>query len=1282
VALLLAGVVLLAEAGHASAAPPSSAAPPPPPAQTPRAEAAEFVPGPTFTLLSGDQVRLDTAADGRRQGEVVFDAGEQDDIRFDQVEDDLYAMPVTAVRLVGEGRLDRELFNLTKLAEFGYDDASVAELPVIATYPPAEAGQRTAAGTAAVPAGAKRTRTLTAIDAATLKVDKKQATAAWADLTRPDAPARKVWLDGKVRASLDVSVPAIGAPQAWQAGLDGTGVKVAVLDTGIDAAHPDFAGRIAVSQSFVAGEEVADGHGHGTHVASIALGSGAASGGTHKGVAPGARLVVGKVLDNAGEGLDSEVIAGMEWAAAQGAKVINMSLGAGPTDGTDPMSQAVNRITEDTGALFVIAAGNDQAHETVSSPGTADRALTVGAVDKTAPHSVAGYSSRGPRILDRAVKPEITAPGTGIVAAKTGGGYASLQGTSMASPHVAGAAAILAQQHPGWTAEQLKDALVSTADPNLAEGVTEQGAGMVDLAGVTTTRVIATGTLNLGAIEPPYAATSGTVTFRNVSAEPVHADLALNLRKGLSGNEAYSPPDGAVTIEPSTVDIPAGGTATVRVTVDIEALDSAPYFGWLEARSGDSVLARTTVGWTKEIQRHRLTLRGVDRTGSPANTSTCSLVNIMNLDTGEQIKGWWVDGRAHTSRYGGPDPLLPEGRYGVLANVCTYTAEAPYFVLSDTIGGAAELVLDRAREIVVDARTAEKLEYRTEKQAEPLGHNGHVVLAVRQVTVHHEDGAISHPTIRVQSNAQEIYVVPEDSTATTGTFYIHFSSYLVAPPLTMRASGKRVPALHAWYPNESVDEHSCGNLVRCHPPFSSVKDYQVVDAGAGSPAELAAARVHGKLVLVKEEWGEFGTWPLGGPRVDKVAADAAAAGAAGVLVAAAYPGTHLRLQVAPATIPIATLPVDEGRELTEAVRRGSVSVRADGQPVTPYTYDLKYEFGKLRLPDPDVRHRDLETVNARYHSDVPGSVGIAGNHDGSQRHAFAYNATKFATPHTRVEYHTPSTPSGIGPLHRYRFHVESGRTVYEDSPRKHVGGARITEDYGSVPVAQGPVDYPVMTATVDSAGRMVLWPAGGELYVAPNGQVFGWPNTRDAVRVVHDGEVVCDAPDLTQLGCDTPMGAGRYRFERDVEQDVRAFMTAIHTAWDVDVAFDGAVDASEILPVVDLRYDVGVDLTNAVTAGKSHTATFTPGYQPGYTGPGGPFEVQAWVSYDDGATWQSAGVEHTGKDEGAEFRLMAPKNAEFVTLRVKATDAAGNTIDQTITRAWKVSPRPTGRTHE
>src|SRR5690606_18009336 len=216
----------------------------------------------------------------------------------------------------------------------------------------------------------------------------------------------RIWLDRVAHVVLDDSVPLIGAPQAWNAGLDGSGVRVAVLDTGIDADHPDVAGRIVAARSFVDGD-VVDGHGHGTHVATTIAGTGAASGGTYTGVAPGADLVVGRVCGNDGSCPDSAVIAGMEWAVReQGADVVNLSLGGCCTDGTDPLSQAVNRLSAETGALFVIAAGNDGPESsTVGSPGTADAALTVAAVTKTG--QVAGFSSRGPRVGDSGFKPEI-----------------------------------------------------------------------------------------------------------------------------------------------------------------------------------------------------------------------------------------------------------------------------------------------------------------------------------------------------------------------------------------------------------------------------------------------------------------------------------------------------------------------------------------------------------------------------------------------------------------------------------------------------------------------------------------------------------------------------------------------------------------------------------------------------------------------------------------------------------------------------------------------------------
>src|SRR5262249_39405559 len=149
-----------------------------------------------------------------------------------------------------------------------------------------------------------------------------------------------------------------------------------------------------------------------------------------------------------------------------------MSLGTPwPTDGTDPMSRAVNRLTRESGALFVVAAGNSgPGEQTIGSPGAANLALTVGAVDKQ--DQPAWFSSRGPRFGDGAIKPEITAPGVDIVAARAAGTslgnlldeyYTSLDGTSMATPHVAGAAAILVEQHPRWSAARLKARLVSTS---------------------------------------------------------------------------------------------------------------------------------------------------------------------------------------------------------------------------------------------------------------------------------------------------------------------------------------------------------------------------------------------------------------------------------------------------------------------------------------------------------------------------------------------------------------------------------------------------------------------------------------------------------------------------------------------------------------------------------------------------------------------------------------------------------------------------------------------------
>ena len=300
-----------------------------------------------------------------------------------------------------------------------------------------------------------------------------------------DPRVEAIWPDKPVYALLDVSVPLIRAPQVWERGFTGRGIKVAVVDTGIDYEHPDFAGRILAYTSFVGGDGKDD-HGHGTHVAGIIAGSGEASGGKYRGVAPEALLLSAKVLRADGSGMMSDVMAGIEWAVEQGAKVINLSLGSpGPCDGTDALSAMCDAAVK-AGVVVCAAAGNDgPAPGTIGSPGCAREVITVGASDDY--DQVASFSSRGPT-ADGRVKPDILFPGVGIVSCRASGTsmgnpvddfYTSASGTSMATPHASGVAALLLQAYPDLTPAQVKARMMNSAlnlnlDPNT------QGAGRGD----------------------------------------------------------------------------------------------------------------------------------------------------------------------------------------------------------------------------------------------------------------------------------------------------------------------------------------------------------------------------------------------------------------------------------------------------------------------------------------------------------------------------------------------------------------------------------------------------------------------------------------------------------------------------------------------------------------------------------------------------------------------------------------------------------------------------------
>jgi serine protease AprX len=300
-----------------------------------------------------------------------------------------------------------------------------------------------------------------------------------------DPAVTQIHPDLPVHAYLDASLPHIRVPMLWQEHLTGQGIRVAVVDSGIDFDHPDFTGRIIEAADFT-GTGPGDRHGHGTHCAGVLAGSGAMSDGHYRGVAPDAELFIAKVLHGDGQGMMSDVMMGLEWAVEQGVQVISLSLGGpGPCDGTDALSETCEAAVE-RGVVVVVAAGNDgPTPYSVGSPGCAAGVITVGAASDL--DRIAAFSSRGPT-ADGRTKPDVVLPGVEIIApratATTMGTpiddwYTASSGTSMATPHAAGLAALLLQAEPDLTPIEIKSRLMRTAI-DLGAPANAQGAGRVD----------------------------------------------------------------------------------------------------------------------------------------------------------------------------------------------------------------------------------------------------------------------------------------------------------------------------------------------------------------------------------------------------------------------------------------------------------------------------------------------------------------------------------------------------------------------------------------------------------------------------------------------------------------------------------------------------------------------------------------------------------------------------------------------------------------------------------
>ncbi len=494
---------------------------------------------------------------------------------------------------------------------------------------------------------------------------------------------KKISYDRPVKVVLDTSVSQINADDVWNfldengMPMTGWGKKIAIIDTGVDYTHSDLGGCFGSGCKVIGGydfinndNDPMDDHGHGTHVAATAAGSGLL-----KGVAPDAKIYAYKVLSSGGSGSFSQVIAGINRATdpnndgssddhvdvgsmSLGAQCGSYSTGCGPDD---DVSLAVDKSTA-VGVVWTIAAGNSgPSASTVGTPGTSRTAITVAAAckpsqvgtDSRCPKEIASFSSRGPVIWSSIdfKKPDISAPGVLICAARWDSSFSTaptcfdnnhvrISGTSMATPHMAGAAALVRQAYPTYSPEQVKTLLKSTAKPFSALTYNDQGAGLVDVLAA-----IPQGTNFPSKVSPTIWQVSSEPTQKYSTSQQnfvvTPKDTSVS---SLTVNFEMSIPGVTLTSDKSSLNVAnlANDSFNVTLKVDNDIAKSGAYFGRIILREGrvmkGAAAIYLTINPTIEVSPNEIDY-GIDPPSLSSWTSEERVITVRNkrLDSAQTI---------------------------------------------------------------------------------------------------------------------------------------------------------------------------------------------------------------------------------------------------------------------------------------------------------------------------------------------------------------------------------------------------------------------------------------------------------------------------------------------------------------------------------------------------------------------------------------------------------------------------------------------------------------------
>ncbi|MGP8307704.1 S8 family serine peptidase [Vibrio sp. YIC-376] len=966
--------------------------------------------GVEFTLITGDKVSA-----------VVNNTGELGGIRMLNTEgveivtsvfkrgNDTYLVPPKAQPFVDSHAIDLELFNINKLYKSNYDDASTDNLPVIIEYT-----DGTLAGAAAptVIEGTSLTGEIELIDSAAFGIAKDKAALVWESLTQ-DGRIEGVWLDAviyghkqAVGTTLTPTVPLTGALGTAASAFNGEGVTVAVLDTGYDVEHSDLQGQVIGSKDFsFSSNGVDDLNGHGTHTASTIAGTGAESNGYWAGMAPGADLLIGKVLSNSGGGSTYGIINGMIWAVENGADIVNMSLGGSATACEGPMVDVVEAFRDQ--ALFVISAGNSYTRETVGSPGCAPSALTVAALDRD--NQTAVFSSRGPSPDGHSVKPDIGSQGVDVMAAASGGvgsnAYRSMSGTSMSAPHVAGGAAIVLQARPDLSPVQLKRVLTSSVSDNDAH-VLEQGAGPMDVNRAITQPVIAAPNVELGRFVDVASAVSveAYVTLTNIS----DSDVSYKLSMDLIGEDGKTQlPATLAGLGVKSVTVPANGSVDVPVWIEPQVALRDGAYGTISGRiHGESIgqsdeQITVPVSFFIQPPEVELTLNAYDNRGKPATSISKAYIISEEDDWGRALS--FTNGQASIS--------VPQGNYSVISHIVTYDNDSDFGGLPESAAQMAYLDHKVTSDTVLtfDAGMAEKVEFKADKPIDTQGFSFGFTYAL-------DDNKVAKLAAidLMPDYVENMYLWSQGH---DDRFRSFVSTHATAPETVL--SMENGQQLHAVAQGLAVG-------------FDGEGSAEVVPVGdAAYNTDWSQFDLAGKIALIQNPY--YAT--------NYMVKNAMNQGAIGVLFY--RPGTHGRYKTAFTGIPtkpVVGLSAEEGEMLFAEIQSGRNKISWSGTAVdkTPYTYQLHHitdghnKGGLIRVHDKDMYH-----ISAAYHAqgeEIPVFRDMMAQTNSTGEFYSTGSPQMLIAPVVRDEYYTATSKNTWTNIVMPASRIQAGG-AYFDGPR-------------------------------------------------------------------------------------------------------------------------------------------------------------------------------------------------------------------------------------------------------